>query len=103
MPFENLQQRLTAILDHATQQLPERAQPRCLGVQLAPDATTTNGAQSTQPEKTILCPKPHIGADIFDLVNADTDCLKNPRLCHVIGQYSVPPYLARNLEHSEKG
>ncbi len=93
MPFVALQRRLRTILDLATQHLPDRPLPTCQGVWLDPD--TVNASQHMLPSHTVLCPKPHIGAGVFDLVNADTDCLKNPFLCHVIGQSIVPPFVAR--------
>ncbi|GER90545.1 hypothetical protein KDW_47070 [Dictyobacter vulcani] len=79
MPFASLQQRLRAILDMAAQALPERPQPICLGIRLNPHM-----------QQTILCPKPHIGPNIFDLVQRQSDCLQSPRLCHVIGQNITP-------------
>jgi hypothetical protein len=89
MPFPLLQQRLRAILDYVVQALPERAQPVCQGILL--DPTTVNAAQQRLPVHTILCPKAHIGPGVFDMVDAARDCLKNPRLCHVIGQPITPP------------
>ena len=96
MPFEIIQQRFRAILDHATEQLPERPQPTCQGHWINPAATDRS------QERTVLCPKPHIGNGVFDLVNADTDCLKNPRLCHVIGQFTTPPYLVGSQKISSE-
>ncbi|BCL80116.1 hypothetical protein ccbrp13_25810 [Ktedonobacteria bacterium brp13] len=93
MPFPTLQARLRAILTLAIEHLPQRPAPVCQGTWL--DADTTNANQYSQPAHTILCPKPHIGPNVFDLVNADTDCLKNPYLCHVIGQPIVQPYVQR--------
>jgi hypothetical protein len=34
----------------------------------------------------VLCPKPHIGANVFDVVDAELQCLKDPRVCHIIGR-----------------
>ena len=96
MPFEIIQQRFRAILDHATEQLPERPQPTCQGHWINPAATDRS------QERTVLCPKPHIGNGVFDLVNADTDCLKNPRLCHVIEQFTTPPYLVGSQKISSE-
>ncbi|HZO74422.1 MAG TPA: hypothetical protein VFB60_19625 [Ktedonobacteraceae bacterium] len=90
MPHELLQQRLSSTLDLALTCLPE---PACRGIWLDPD--TINASQSNHTAATILCPKPHIGPNVFDLVNIDTDCLKNPHLCHVIGQPIVPPFIIR--------
>lgn len=93
MPLESVQQRLHAILDFAIKVLPERLQPVCEGIYL--DRDTMNSNRTLPPAQTILCPKKHIGTDVFDLVNVDTDCLKNPRLCHVIGQSMVQPFIVR--------
>lgn len=93
MPLQAIQQRLQAILDMATQHLRERPAPACHG--FWPDTDTLNANQSKPAEQTLLCPKPHVGAGVFDLVNVEHDCLKNPRLCHVIGQSIVPPTVIR--------
>ncbi|GLV59770.1 hypothetical protein KDH_65950 [Dictyobacter sp. S3.2.2.5] len=91
LPVPQLQQRLRAILDMAAEQLPERAQPVCQGTFLTLD---TRNAAGTRPDRrTLLCPKAHIGPGVFDIVNADTDCLRNPRVCHVINQRIDPPTL----------
>ena len=86
-----LQQRLHAILDLATEQLPDRPPPLCQGILLNPQKGNTSNNISV---RTALCPKAHIGPHAFDLVDADTDCLKNPRLCHIIGQGVVPAFLS---------
>lgn len=93
MPFVDLQGRLHAILEIVVQHLPERPEPVCQGTWLDPD--NVNASRQALPPRTVLCPKPHIGPGVFDLVNADTDCLKNPLLCHVIGQPIVPPFVVR--------
>ena len=100
MDLPILQQRLRAILDLALETLPVRPDPVCEGMYL--DADTINSSNVLARANTILCPKKHIGNGVFDLVNVDTDCLKNPRLCHVIGQAIVPPFLIRatGLEQS---
>jgi hypothetical protein len=89
LPLSTLQQRLRAILDLATDHLPERPFPICQGTFLGKGTRNATG-YIPQPQ-TILCPKQHIGPGVFDLVNRDRDCLKNPRLCHVIGQPIEPP------------
>jgi hypothetical protein len=93
MPLSQVQQRLRAVLDLATQHLPERSQPVCEGSWLDPD--TVHAGQQSLPSHTILCPKRHIGPGIVDLVNVDSDCLKNPLLCHIMGQPIVPPFVLR--------
>lgn len=102
MPLEHLQQRLRAILDFATEQLPERPAPVCLGRAL--DEDTINASNQPLSGPTILCPKPHIDPRTFDLVDVETDCLKNPLLCHVMDQAIIPPFVLRTLtlEHLEQ-
>jgi hypothetical protein len=93
MPLAHLQRRLRAVLDLAVDILPERPAPVCEGMCL--DARTVNNSGFLLPVNMIVCRKKHIGEHVFDLVNADTDCLKNPRLCHVMGQPIAPPFVAR--------
>jgi len=88
-----LQQRLHTILDLAIEQLPDRPTPTCQGILLLnPHAIHADVSNSSAC--TVLCPKAHIGADVFDLVDVETDCLKNPRLCHIIGQGIVPSFMS---------
>jgi hypothetical protein len=93
MPFADLEQRLRSILNHVIHHLPERPTPTCQGIWLDPD--TVNASQQVLGAHRLLCPKPHIGPDVFDLVNVVTDCMKNPLLCHVIDQPIVPPFVLR--------
>jgi hypothetical protein len=93
MDLPDLQRRLRAILDLANEVLPARPTPICEGIYL--DSDTINNSRSTRAPNTVLCPKKHIGPNAFDLVDADSDCLKNPRLCHVIDQPIVPPFVVR--------
>ncbi len=58
-------------------------------------STTVHAGKESLPIHTILCPKRHIGPGVTDLVNVDTDCLKNPLLCHVMDQPIVPPFVVR--------
>ncbi|MEO7018771.1 MAG: hypothetical protein ABI234_01300, partial [Ktedonobacteraceae bacterium] len=99
MPLDILQKRLCAILDFATDQLPERTSPRCLGIAL--DSDTLNASNQPVGAYTIMCPKPHIGPGVFDLVSGETDCLKNPRLCHAIGLPIVAPFVLRVITQEE--
>jgi hypothetical protein len=89
MAFATVQSRLRAILDSAVEHLPERPTPTCRGIVL--DSDTINASNWNDLTHHILCPKPHIGPGVFDLVNPETDCLKNPLLCHVMDQAIVPP------------
>ncbi len=99
MPLETLQTRLRAVLDFAAEQLPVRPAPVCRGMML--DSDTVNADNHPIGTLTALCPKPHIGPGVFDLVNVETDCLKNPRLCHVIGEPIVPPFIVRVITQEE--
>jgi hypothetical protein len=99
MPLPSLQMRLRSMLDLAAQSLPERPLPACQGCLI--DTDNVNASRSILPVYTILCPKPHIGPDVFDLVNAETDCLKNPRVCHVMGQSIMPPFVARIMTQEQ--
>ena len=56
--------------------------PACQGMWLDPD--TINVSAKMLTKYNIICPKPHIGEDVFDLVHSEHHCLKDPRLCHVI-------------------
>jgi hypothetical protein len=99
MPVDDLQTRLKTLLDLAVEYLPRRSTPVCQGVWADPD--TINAAHQGLPSQTIICPKPHIGSGIFDLVNVETDCLKNPQVCHVIEQSIVAPYIVRVTSYEQ--
>jgi hypothetical protein len=93
MPPGTLQARLRAILTQAVEWLPEREPVACHGIQL--DADSINASRDHVTAGNVLCPKPHIGKGVFDTVNQDTHCLKDPRLCHVFGHAIVPPLVIR--------
>lgn len=99
MELAQIQTRLRAILDYAVEQLPERPAPVCLGMAL--DDDTLNAGGAGRSPRGVLCPKPHIGSRVFDLVDLERDCLKNPRLCHVLDQAIVPPFVLRVLTQAE--
>jgi hypothetical protein len=52
-----------------------------------------------------LCPKPHIGPGHVNLVDPQNDCLRNPRVCHILGQPHaaalVPPFVKRVLNKEQ--
>ncbi len=96
MPLPDLQRRLRAVLDLAIDVLPARSTPICEGIFL--DTDTINSSHTPGRANTLICPKKHIGSDVFDVVNVDTDCLKNPQLCHVMEhseQSIIPPFIIR--------
>ncbi len=96
MSLPELQARLRAVLDLAVASLPARPAPICEGSLLNTD--TVDGSHSPEQSLTALCPKKHIGSTVFDLVNVATDCLQNPRLCHIMrdaGQPAISPSIAR--------
>ncbi|GHO65082.1 hypothetical protein KSC_039740 [Ktedonobacter sp. SOSP1-52] len=97
--LDDLQERLREILDLAVQHLPERPAPICQGVML--DRDTINASNTLQSSQLVLCPKRHIGPHTFDVVNADTDCLQNARLCHVIDQPILPPFVVRAIDEKQ--
>lgn len=103
MPLADLQNRLRAMLDYVSRHMAERPKEiRCEGIYLDPD-TISPGGNPVQRETQILCPKPHLGPGVYDLVRPK-DCLRTPQLCHVIGQAIIPPYVVRitnetNLNH----
>ncbi|HVU71209.1 MAG TPA: hypothetical protein VHD63_29040, partial [Ktedonobacteraceae bacterium] len=93
LPLDLLRQRLHAALQHATSALPERPAPACYGILL--DRDTVNASRDNNQPGNVLCPKPHIGPGVFDLVDDRLHCLKDPRLCHVYGQPITPPFVIR--------
>ncbi len=97
--FSLIQQRLRTLLDLAAEHLPERPAPVCQGIML--DEDTINADNYTQSTPLILCRKPHIGPQVSDLVHAETDCLQNPHLCHVMEQPILPPFVARAISDEQ--
>jgi hypothetical protein len=94
MDVETVQRCLQEVLDHAKLHLPVRPVPTCQGMWLDPD--TINASAKTLTAYNIICPKPHIGENVFDLVHSEKHCLKDPRLCHVFGQPRIePPRIVR--------
>lgn len=92
MPLPLVQARLRAVLDRAVACLPERAPVACHGAWL--DIDSINASQSPAPHM-VLCPKPHIGPGVYDLVSPEQHCLKDPRLCHVVSQPITIPFVVR--------
>ncbi len=92
MPLPALQARLRAVLDSAAECLQERPPVACHGVWL--DVDSINASQSPAPAM-ILCPKPHIGPGVYDLVSPEQHCLRDPKLCHVMGQPITVPFVVR--------
>ena len=95
MDMKLLQDRLKALLDDITssETLAERTEPACHGIIL--DEDTINDGRSRPVSYNVLCPKPHIGEGVFDLVNDKVHCLKDPRVCHIYGQAKIPPFVVR--------
>jgi hypothetical protein len=98
-----LQERMQAILQEITANLPERPQPICCGVVLDKDSSNASGNMQHDGYD-VLCPKPHIGPGVYDLVSRERHCLQDPRLCHVIGQAIMPPQVKRvvNMDDLKK-
>jgi hypothetical protein len=97
---EEIQVCLHAVLDHAIAHLPERPQPACEGVPL--NMASINASGHINSEYNSICPKRHIGANVFDLVHTERHCLRDRKLCHVIGQTGVfPPRIISVSTRSE--
>lgn len=98
---QTLSARLQALLNDLTspETLPEPLEPACYGILL--DGNTDNASGAPPPAYNVLCPKPHLGEGVFDLVNREKHCLKDPQLCHVIGKTLFPPRLARKNTPSD--
>lgn len=94
-----LHQRLLALIQQAAASLPEREQPACHGIVL--DADSVNASGDAIPAYNVLCPKPHIGPGVFDLVNDQVHCLKDPRVCHIWGQAKLAPFVVRATTQAE--
>ncbi|MBX0331294.1 hypothetical protein K2Z83_26955 [Oscillochloris sp. ZM17-4] len=99
MPVEQLQDLLRSILSQCAETLSARPSAiTCEGAWI--DADSLNDRR-TLPTSRVICPKPHIGPGVFDLVDPAADCLRNPKVCHVIGQPIVPPVVLRSLSGGE--
>src|SRR5207244_4434584 len=92
-----VQSHLRAMLGVAAKSLRERPKPICSGFYLDITSWNTGGKKVTDFPGRVLCPKPHIGDGVFDLVNPSQDCLQNPHVCHVIELKNTksPPRLMR--------
>lgn len=100
MSLTDLQNRLRTVLDLVSSHLATRPTTiSCQGVCLDPD-TVSPGFRASSTALQVLCPKPHIGPGVYDVVHRD-DCLANPRLCHVIGQTFIPPFVLRATSQNE--
>ncbi|MEI6179646.1 MAG: hypothetical protein WCP31_02735 [Chloroflexales bacterium] len=100
MPLADLHLRLRTILNHVSTHLAARPTAiSCQGVCLDSD-TISAGVHLHTASPQILCPKPHIGPGVYDLVRQE-DCLTNPTLCHVMGQTIMPPFVLRVTNQAE--
>lgn len=88
-----LRSRLRAALNDAVEAIPEQRKPACYGILL--DTDSVNASRRTVHSGNVLCPKPHLGPGVFDLVDDRLHCLKDPHLCHVYGQPITPPFVIR--------
>jgi len=98
MELDKLHERLEEMLNLVVMSLPERT-VACHGIYL--DEETVNQSRSTPRQYNIMCPKPHIGNGVFDLVHDQVHCLKDARFCHVLGQPVVPPFVIRTSTLNE--
>ncbi|MEI8308459.1 MAG: hypothetical protein WCF99_15480 [Chloroflexales bacterium] len=100
MPLGDVHRRVRATLTHVSAHLAARPTAiTCQGVCLDPD-TVSAGVRLHTTSTQILCPKPHIGPGVYDLVGQE-DCLTNPTLCHVMGQTIMPPFVLRVTNQAE--
>jgi hypothetical protein len=99
--LQTLHERLQVLLNDLTSQetLPERPEPACHGILL--DEGTVNASGSLLLSYNVLCPKPHIGEGVFDLVNDKLHCLKDPLVCHIYGQAKLAPFVVRAATKEE--
>ncbi|GCE14579.1 hypothetical protein KTT_44380 [Tengunoibacter tsumagoiensis] len=68
---------------------PDRPAPTCQYIFVDNEARADEVNLSLDYD--LICPKPHIGPQIFDLVNRARHCLQDPRFCHVIGtKFDLP-------------
>ncbi|GHO49642.1 hypothetical protein KSX_78050 [Ktedonospora formicarum] len=95
LSLDHLQKRLHAILFQAVVSLPERVAPACHGFML--DVDSINDSNDSLQAFDTVCPKPHIGSGVFDLVHSKHHCGRDPRVCHIVGQVALPPRVARVL------
>jgi hypothetical protein len=106
-PFEQetvLHARLAELLDQVAVWLPERPPIACHGC--IPDRdTVTPAGRITTTAPLVFCPKPHISPARVDMVSPIDDCLKNPRVCHIMSLGPVaglmPPFVERVLNQHD--
>jgi hypothetical protein len=92
-PGELLQKKLHALLQQIVAYLPDRETPACHGILI--DAESINISRDRLITGNVLCPKPHIGQGVVDIVDIKKHCLKDPRMCHVYGQQIPLPFVIR--------
>jgi hypothetical protein len=104
LPLDALQEQLHALLDHAAAWLPERPPIACHGMLQDVDTVNPEGMPpryGPNGELLAICPKPHISPQHVDIVSPTRDCLRNPRLCHILGTTAtvarLPPFVRRVL------
>ncbi|NTU78491.1 MAG: hypothetical protein HGA45_03670 [Chloroflexales bacterium] len=99
MPVDQLQAWLQTILSRCAGVLSARpVEITCQGVWVDADSLNTG---RTLPDHRVICPKPHIGPGVVDLVDPEMDCMRNPQVCHVIAQPVIPPVVLRSLSGGE--
>ncbi len=101
--IDTLYAHLCALLDQVVTWLPERPPIACHGFLQDVDTINPGGTQprrcTDSQEVLIICPKPHISQGRIDFVSPMKDCLKNPQLCHIMGNDefhgALPPFIRR--------
>ncbi len=99
-----LQEHLAAVLDQVAAWLPVPAPIACHGCFADPD-TVNPDRRPPQAAPLIFCPKPHISDRRVDIVSTAEDCLKEPRVCHILGREPdasrLAPFVKRVLTQSD--
>lgn len=101
--IDTLYAHLHALLDQVVAWLPERPPIACHGFLQDVDTINPGGTQPGRcpdsNEVLVICAKPHISEGRIDFVSPIKDCLKNPRLCHIMSidnaMQALPPFIRR--------
>jgi len=108
-PLDTLRAALRALLDQATDWLPERPPLACYGSLQDADTVNPDGMPARICARCgallALCPRPHIGPEAVGMVCPQCDCLREPTRCHIIGhEHSaalIPPFVRRVLSGAQ--
>jgi hypothetical protein len=104
-----LHERLHALLDQVAAWLPEHPAVTCRGMLQDADTVNPGALPANHCNRCgallALCPKPHVSQARVDMVCPRCDCLRNARLCHIMGTQStavlLPPFVRRVLTREQ--